>query len=379
MDFSYSEEQQMLQQSVSKFISQDYDWDSRQAIAKSATGFSAEHWQLFAELGWLTIPFKEDDGGFGGSAVDLIVTMQEFGKGLLVEPFLANTILAGTVISEAGSSEQKATLLAPLMEGSLQLAFAYAEPQSRYELSNVQCSAVINGDEMVLNGHKSVVLNGAAAEKILVSVRTSGESCDREGISLIWVDASTPGVRRECYASVDGQRAADIWFDNVALPASNLLGNVGEAIDVIEMTVDKAALAVCAEAVGAMEMSLIENRRIQQNSQAIQGDAFNLSGTTTSHGEYVYRACSGQIYFAHGSDGDGQPKWTMHLKRCRPLKAALARRRDWWAKSRFKFTGALVSPTSLMSDIILSALPRFNFRLVAPITIPPALPPANVK
>lgn len=256
MDFSYSEEQQMLQQSVSKFISQDYDWDSRQAIAKSATGFSAEHWQLFAELGWLTIPFKEDDGGFGGSAVDLIVTMQEFGKGLLVEPFLANTILAGTVVSEAGSSEQKATLLAPLMEGSLQLAFAYAEPQSRYELSNVQCSAVISGDEMVLNGHKSVVLNGAAAEKILVSVRTSGESCDREGISLIWVDASTPGVRRECYASVDGQRAADIWFDNVALPASNLLGNVGEAIDVIEMTIDKAALAVCAEAVGAMEMSL---------------------------------------------------------------------------------------------------------------------------
>jgi alkylation response protein AidB-like acyl-CoA dehydrogenase len=144
------------------------------------------------------------------------------------------------------------------MEGSLQLAFAYAEPQSRYELSNVQCSAVINGDEMVLNGHKSVVLNGAAAEKILVSVRTSGESCDREGISLIWVDASTPGVRRECYASVDGQRAADIWFDNVVLPASNLLGNVGEAIDVIEMTVDKAALAVCAEAVGAMEMSLMK-------------------------------------------------------------------------------------------------------------------------
>jgi alkylation response protein AidB-like acyl-CoA dehydrogenase len=247
----------MLQQSVSKFISQDYDWDSRQAIAKSATGFSAEHWQLFAELGWLTIPFKEDDGGFGGSAVDLIVTMQEFGKGLLVEPFLANTILAGTVISEAGSSEQKATLLAPLMEGSLQLAFAYAEPQSRYELSNVQCSVVINGDEMVLNGHKSVVLNGAAAEKILVSVRTSGESCDREGISLIWVDASTPGVRRECYASVDGQRAADIWFDNVALPASNLLGNVGEAIDVIEMTVDKATLAL-AQAKSILLMAAME-------------------------------------------------------------------------------------------------------------------------
>ena len=256
MDFSYSEEQQMLQESVGKFISQDYDWDSRQALAKSATGFSAQHWQLFAELGWLTIPFREIDGGFGGSAVDLVVTMEEFGKGLLVEPFLANTILAGTVISEAGSSEQKAALLTPLMEGTLQFAFAYAEPQSRYELANVQCSAVISGDEIILNGHKAVVLNGAAAEKILVSVRTSGESCDREGISLIWVDANAAGVRRECYASVDGQRAADIWFDNVSLPSKNLLGKAGGSIDVIEMTIDKAALAICAEAVGAMQMSL---------------------------------------------------------------------------------------------------------------------------
>jgi len=258
MDFSYSEEQQMLQDSISKFINTEYDWDSRQAIAKSETGFSADHWQMFAELGWLTVPFKEDDGGFGGSAVDLIVTMEEFGKGLLVEPFLANTILAGTLIAEAGSSEQKTELLTPLMEGNLQLAFAYAEPQSRYELANVQCSAVINGDEMVLNGHKAVVLNGAAAEKILVSVRTSGDACDREGVSLLWVDANSAGIQRNSYASVDGQRAADIWFDNVTLPTSNLLGDVGEAIDVIEMTIDRAALAICAEAVGAMQMSLFK-------------------------------------------------------------------------------------------------------------------------
>ncbi len=256
MDFSYSEEQQMLQDSVSKFISQDYDWDSRQAIAKSDAGFSTENWQLFAELGWLTVPFKEEDGGFGGSAIDLIVMMEEFGKGLLVEPFLANTVLAGTLLTEAANEEQKSTLLAPMMEGKLQLAFAYAEPQSRYEVANVQCIAEVTGDEFVINGQKSVVLNGEAADKLLVSVRTSHATTDREGISLIWVDANAEGVSRNSYANVDGQRAADVWFDNVTVPKANLLGEMGAAIEVIEMTIDKAALAVCAEAVGAMQLSL---------------------------------------------------------------------------------------------------------------------------
>jgi alkylation response protein AidB-like acyl-CoA dehydrogenase len=256
MDFSYSEEQQMLKESISKFINQSYDWDSRQTIAKSDAGFSTEHWQLFAELGWLTVPFKEEDGGFGGSAIDLMVMMEEFGKGLLVEPFLANTVLAGTVLTEAANEEQKSALLAPMMEGKLQLAFAYAEPQSRYEVANVQCSAEATGNQLVINGHKSVVLNGETADKLLVSVRTSNATTDREGISLIWVDANAEGVRRKSYANVDGQRAADVWFDNVIVPKANLLGETVAAIDVIEMAIDKAALAVCAEAVGAMQVSL---------------------------------------------------------------------------------------------------------------------------
>jgi|TARA_B110000902_G_scaffold120032_1_gene140753 alkylation response protein AidB-like acyl-CoA dehydrogenase len=256
MDFSYSEEQQMLQDSVGKFISQDYEWESRQAIAKSDQGFSAEHWQLFAELGWLTVPFKEEDGGFGGSAVDLIVMMEEFGKGLLVEPFLANTVLAGAVLAESASEEQKAQLLMPMMEGKLQLAFAYAEPQSRYEAANVECTAEMNGDHVTINGHKAVVLNGESAEKLVVSVRTAGATTDRDGISLIVVDANAEGVRRRSYANVDGQRAADIWFENVSVPVANIVGEIGGAIGAIEFAIDKAALAVCAEAVGAMQVSL---------------------------------------------------------------------------------------------------------------------------
>lgn len=256
MDFSYNDEQQLLKDSIGKFITNDYDWDSRQATVKSERGFNTECWRLFAELGWLMVPFAEADGGLGGSAVDLIVVMEEFGKGLLVEPFLANTVLAGTAIALAGNEAQKLALLGPMMEGNLQLAFAYNEPQSRYQLSSVQCSAAIQGNHMVINGHKSVVLNGEAADKLVVAVRTEGAVTSRDGISLVMVDADAKGVRRKCYATVDGQRAADIWFDQVTVSTTDMLGEVGGAIELIEYAVDRAALAVCAEAVGAMQVSL---------------------------------------------------------------------------------------------------------------------------
>jgi alkylation response protein AidB-like acyl-CoA dehydrogenase len=256
MDFSLSEEQQMLQSSVSKFISQDYDWDSRQAVVKSDAPFNAAHWQLFAELGWLTVPFSEEDGGLGGSAVDLIVVMEELGKGLLIEPFLANTVMAGGVIAATAADEQKESLLGAVMDGSVQLAFAYAETQSRYNLANVECRATAQGEQYVVSGHKAVVLNGGAADKLVVAVRTAGDTMDRDGISLLLIDADSAGIKRRAYTTVDGQNAADIWFDAVSVPAGNLLGEAGSAITVIESVIDRAALAVCAEAVGAMEVAL---------------------------------------------------------------------------------------------------------------------------
>ena len=256
MDFSYSEEQQMLQSSVGKFVEQDYDWDSRRAIVASEAGYSAAHWQLFAELGWLTVPFKEADGGFGGSAVDLIVVMEEFGKGLVVEPFLVNTVLAGGALAKLANEEQKQSLLTPLMEGKLQLALAYAEEQSRYDLANVQCSGVIADGQILINGHKAVVLNGGVADTLLVTVRTEGDPRSRSGISLVCVDANATGLTRESYATVDGHRAADIWFEQLSVPVSNILGEPGAALEAIEYAVDRAALALCAEAVGAMQISL---------------------------------------------------------------------------------------------------------------------------
>lgn len=256
MDFSYSEEQQMLQDSVSKFVSQDYDWDSRRAIVDSELGFSEQHWQLFAELGWLTVPFREEDGGLGGSAVDLMVMMEEFGKGLVVEPFLANTVLAGNLISELASSEQKESLLPALLGGELQLALAFAETGNRYELAQISCSGEVNDDALTINGHKSVVLNGGRADQLLVAVRTAGNAGDRDGISVVLLDAGADGVRREAFVTVNGERAADIWFENVSVPATAVLGEMGAALDALEATIDRAALAVCAEAVGAMQISL---------------------------------------------------------------------------------------------------------------------------
>ncbi|MGH1472640.1 MAG: acyl-CoA dehydrogenase family protein [Cellvibrionaceae bacterium] len=255
MDFSYSEEQQMLRDSVAKFVTQDYDWDTRVAIVDSDTGYSKENWKLFAELGWLMVPFKEEDGGLGGTNVDVVGLMEELGKGIVVEPIVPTVILGGGLIAEAGNTTQKEELLGQLMAGELQLSFAYNEPQSRYNLADIATKAEKSGDNYVINGHKAVALNAQNADKIIVAVRTSGDQHDENGISLLMVDKGTAGLRLNGYATVDGQRGAEVFFDNCTVPASNLLGEEDKALPVIENVIDRATLAVCAEAMGAMEVS----------------------------------------------------------------------------------------------------------------------------
>ncbi|MBA6295888.1 acyl-CoA dehydrogenase family protein [Colwellia sp. MB02u-9] len=253
MDFSLNNEQQMIQDSVSKFILNDYDFDTRRKILASKTGFSQENWRLFAELGWLMLPFTEEDGGLGGSMVDLMLVMEEFGKGMVVEPFLATAVMSGGLIALAGDTVQKDDYLPRIMAGELQMAFAYAEPQSRYQLNNVQCRAIENEGEFVITGQKSVVLNGNHADTLIVAARTSGATSDDNGISLFLVDANHPSIKREGYANVDGHQAADIWFDNT--PTLDLLGELDNALPAMNNIIDKATLAICAEAVGAMEIA----------------------------------------------------------------------------------------------------------------------------
>lgn len=252
MDFSYSDEQQMLQDSVQKFVKGQYDFDTRKKVIESDKGFSADYWNLFAELGWLTVPFKEEDGGFGGLAVDLMVVMEEFGKGMVVEPFLATAVLSGGLISELGNDAQKQELLGAIMEGKLQLATAYAEADSRYNLASVATTATKSGDGYVISGEKVVVFNGPAADKFLVIARTSGDKFDRDGISVFVVDADASGVSTRGYTAVDGHRAAEVSLNDVKVSADALLGAEGKALPALEVVVDRMTLAVSAEAVGAM-------------------------------------------------------------------------------------------------------------------------------
>ncbi|PCH63954.1 MAG: pimeloyl-CoA dehydrogenase small subunit [SAR86 cluster bacterium] len=256
MDFSFSEEQQMLQESVQKFIQKSYDFETRKGIVDSASGYSEDNWKLFAELGWLTVPFSEADGGFGGAAVDLMVMMEEFGKGMLVEPFVATAVFSGGLIAALGSDEQKAELLPALMSGDLQLACAYAETGSRFNLANVATTATSDGTTVKINGSKIAVLNGSNANKLLVVARSEGDKISEKGVSVYLVDAKAKGIKLHAYSHIDGQKSAEIAFSDVEIPASDCLGTPGEAYAALQTVVDKVTLAVSAEAVGVMEMLL---------------------------------------------------------------------------------------------------------------------------
>ena len=256
MDFSYSEVQQMLQDSVKKFVSKNYDFDTRSKIIESDSGYSEENWKLFAELGWLTVPFSEEDGGLGGSAVDLMVMMEEFGKANLVEPYLASVVLCGCLISELATGEVREQMLGKLVGGDLQLALAASETGSRFNSSKVATTAKSNGNNIIINGRKIAVLNGSNANELLVVARESGGEVDADGISVFLVNPDTSGVTVRPFTNIDGQKSSEIDFADVTVSASARLGEQGNALMAIEKVIDKAIIAVSAEAVGVLETLL---------------------------------------------------------------------------------------------------------------------------
>ena len=252
MNFDYTEEQQMVRDSIARFVQDDYDWDTRRAIVSSDEGMSWDNWNTFAELGWLSIPFSEADGGFGGNIVDLSVVMEEMGKGLVVEPFFPTVVLFGGLVSRAGDEAQRGAVLENLISGQTLGAFAYVERQSRFEISDCKTTATASDGGFTLNGEKVVVFNGEHASQLVVLARTSGEQFDRDGLSLFLVDANAAGVSKVAYPMMDAQRVANITFDNVQLSADALLGTEGGAMDVVDQVVREALIALAAEAVGIM-------------------------------------------------------------------------------------------------------------------------------
>jgi pimeloyl-CoA dehydrogenase small subunit len=254
MDFDLSEEQRLLKESVDRLVDDLYgNFEKRRAAQAEPGGWSAAAWSSFAELGLLGLPFEERDGGYGGGPIETMLVMEALGRGLAPEPYLATVVAAGGVIRRAANETVRAELVSAIGEGRLVLALAQMEPQSRYDLGHVATTARWSGDAWILDGTKSVVLHGGSAHKLIVSARTSGSEHNPEGISLFLVDADADGVMRRDYALQDGTRAADIHFDQVAVRASGPLGPAGVALPILEDVVDEAAVALCAEAIGAME------------------------------------------------------------------------------------------------------------------------------
>ena len=257
MDFELSEEQRLLKESVERLLADRYEFETRKRYMAEPEGWSREVWRQYAELGLLGLPFDEKYGGFGGGPVETMIVMEAFGKALALEPFFATVVLGGGFIRLGGSEAQKKELLPKIADGSLLLAFAQTERQSRFDLFDVATVAKRDGNGYVLEGTKSVVLHGDAADKIIVSARVSGERRDHKGIGLFLVDAKANGVSRRGYPTVDGLHAAEISFSNVRVGADAVIGEAGDGLPLIERVVDASIAALAAEAVGNM-MSMHE-------------------------------------------------------------------------------------------------------------------------
>lgn len=251
MNFNLSEEQSQIQASIARFVAENYAFDQRNAVVALEHGFSPAHWQQFAELGWLSIPFAEEHGGFGGGPVDTMVLMQEFGRGLVAEPYLATVLLFGGLLQAGASEAVQGEYIPRIIAGELQGSFAYLERQSRYVMTDIKTRAGQGDGRWLVNGEKTVVLNGGVAEKIIVAARSSGGQSDEAGITLLLVDAASAGISRTVYRMADGQEAANITFNNVA--AECVIGTPGEGYALMAAVADTARLAVCASALGAME------------------------------------------------------------------------------------------------------------------------------
>ncbi|MDA0795922.1 MAG: acyl-CoA dehydrogenase family protein [Proteobacteria bacterium] len=252
MNFEFSEEQTMIKDSVSRFVREQYDFDTRRGIIASDEGISREFWTMFAELGWLSVPFAEEYGGFGGNAVDIAVVMEELGKGIVVEPYASTVVVFGGLLSASTNRDLKEQVIPSVIEGNCLGSFAYVEPQSRFEMTDVKTTATPNDSGYTLNGVKTVVANGGTANKFIVSARTSGEQFDPSGISLFLVDVESPGVEVKAYKMMDGQSAATVTFVDVSVTESQLLNTVGEGMDLVDRVMPQILIGLSAEALGIM-------------------------------------------------------------------------------------------------------------------------------
>jgi pimeloyl-CoA dehydrogenase small subunit len=252
MDFSFTDEQRLLKESVERLLTDRYGFEARKCFMDERAGWSRTLWRSYAELGLLGLPFEDKHGGIGGGPVETMIVMEAFGRALALEPFFETVVLAGGLLRLGASEAMRAALIPKIAGGDLLLAFAHGERQSRYDLAHVAAAARREGEDYVLDGAKSLVIHGDCADKLIVSARLDGGHRDRDGLGLFVVDADAAGVARRGYPTVDGLRAAEVTFSGVRIGADQILGEPGRAFPLIAQAVDAAIAALAAEAVGAM-------------------------------------------------------------------------------------------------------------------------------
>lgn len=252
MDFDYSVEQNLLRDTLASYLADHYDFETRRAAVAKPAGWRPKVWADLAErLNLLGAPFPEEVGGLGGGAIENAIVMEELGKALVVEPYLGTVVIGGGLLKQAGGALAAEWLLR-IIEGKAVLAYAAAERQARYSLTDIATTATKTDGGYVLNGKKSGVVGGAWASQFLVTAKSG------QGISLLLVDADAQGITRSDYPTIDGSRASDISFDNVAVPATRLVGAEGAALPLLERVSDEAICALCSEAIGGMRRMLAE-------------------------------------------------------------------------------------------------------------------------
>src|SRR3984893_11717863 len=249
MDIQFTEEQELLRSSVQRLLRDQYDFDARRKIVASEEGFGSKQWQTFAELGLLAAPFSEGAGGLGGGTLATMIIMQEFGRHLVVEPFVETVVLAGGLLEHKGAEEQKLGFLPDIIAGKKTWALAWTEKGSRFDLANVATTARREGGDYVLSGEKTAVVAAPWADYLIVSARTSGDRHDRSGVSLFVVDRRAANLDLQSFKTIDGRGAAAIGLRDVG---AQLLCKEGEGVAGLEACRDRAIGALCAEAVGAM-------------------------------------------------------------------------------------------------------------------------------
>ncbi len=254
MDFNTTDEQTMLRDTVARYLADTYSFDNRMktvhAFGNGGKGWNPAVWKAFAEeLGILGAPFAEAHGGLGGGAVENMILMEEIGRALVIEPYLPTVVIAGGALKAAGGALADA-VIPEIIAGNAIIAFAYAEPQGRYDLADLRTTAKKDGAGYSLSGHKSVVYSAPYATHLLVTARTGGGQRDKGGVSLFLIPADLKGVSRRDYPTVDGSSASEVYFENVSIGADMMIGGEGEALPLIEQIVDEATAAICAEACG---------------------------------------------------------------------------------------------------------------------------------